>query len=51
MKVYGEVELFAVLTSALKEMSGKLHATAALPPVKEPPTPILQGSGWTPGPV
>jgi hypothetical protein len=32
------------------EVSGQLHAPAALPPVKEPLLPIGQEAGWTPEP-
>jgi hypothetical protein len=31
------------------EVSGQLHAPAALPPGKEPPVPIGQEVGWTSG--
>jgi hypothetical protein len=42
MKAYWgvEVELHAFLISALAEVSGQLHAPAALPPGKEPLVPI-----------
>jgi hypothetical protein len=42
MKTYWgvEVQLHAFLTSALEEVSGQLHAPAALPPVKDLPVPI-----------
>jgi len=33
------------------EVSGQLHAPAALPPGKEPLVPIAQGAGWAPEPV
>jgi hypothetical protein len=33
------------------EVSGQLHAPAALPPGKEPPVPIGQEVGWTSEPV
>jgi hypothetical protein len=33
------------------EVSGQLHAPAALPPGKELPVPIVQEAGWTPVPV
>jgi hypothetical protein len=33
------------------EVSGQLHDTAASPPGKEPPVPIVLGAGWAPKPV
>jgi hypothetical protein len=33
------------------EVSGQLHAPAALPPGKEPPVPIGLETGWAPEPV
>jgi hypothetical protein len=33
------------------EVSGQLHAPAALPPGKEPSVPIEYEVGWTPDPV
>jgi hypothetical protein len=33
------------------EVSGQLHAPAALPPEKEPPVPIRYEVGWVPEPV
>jgi hypothetical protein len=33
------------------EVSGELHAPAALPPEKEPPVSIGQEAGWAPKPV
>jgi len=32
----------------LIEVSGQVHATAALPPEKEPPVPIGKDAGWDP---
>jgi hypothetical protein len=34
-----------------QEVSGQLHAPAALPPGKEPPLSIGQKAGWAPEPV
>jgi hypothetical protein len=39
------------LTSALLEVTGQLHAPAALPPGKEPPVTIGKEAGWAPEPV
>jgi hypothetical protein len=33
------------------EVNVQLHAPAALPPVKEPPVPIVKEAGWAPEPV
>jgi hypothetical protein len=33
------------------EVSGQLHAPAALPPEKKPPEPIGQNARWAPEPV
>jgi hypothetical protein len=33
------------------EVSGQLHAPAALPPGKEPHLPVEQEAGWAPEPV
>jgi hypothetical protein len=37
------------LTSVLEEVSGQLHASAALPLRKSPPVPIELDAGWAPG--
>jgi hypothetical protein len=42
-----ELQLHALLTSSLDEVSGQLHAPAALLPGKKPQVPI----GWAPEPV
>jgi hypothetical protein len=33
------------------DMTGQFHASAALPPGKEPPVPIGLEAGWPPEPV
>ena len=38
------------LTSALDEVGGQRHASAALPPGKDPAS-IVQKARWTPGPI
>jgi hypothetical protein len=40
MKTYGVVDVWTHVFLTLALVSGHLHATAALPPGKEPPLPI-----------
>jgi hypothetical protein len=49
MKTYGGVGVWIHVFLTL-EVSGELHAPAALLPGKEPPAPIGQEAGWAPEP-
>jgi hypothetical protein len=46
-----DVQNHIFLTYYELEVSGQLHAPAALPTEKELPVPIGQEAGWTPEPV
>jgi hypothetical protein len=45
MKTYGGLEFHKM------EMSGQLHASAALPSGKQKPVAVIQEAGWAPEPV
>jgi hypothetical protein len=53
MKAYGGVGVLihVFFPSALVEVSGQLHAPAALSPRKGPQVPIEQEAGWAPEPI